>query len=384
MASSLQTPKARDIVGLMERWAPSWTAEDWDNVGLLLGDPNAAVRRAWVALELSPELLERAIAARVDMILTHHPPLFRPLKNLRQDNPATARLLRAANAGVALFAAHTNLDAAPGGVNDALAARLDLVEAKPLAPAGMGGLQKLVCFAPQSHAEQIAQALFAAGAGVIGDYAQCSFSAPGRGHFLAPDQGRPLVGQAGQAVTVEEIRLEVVVPAREAGAAVRAMLRAHPYEEPAFDIYPLRQGPSGFGLGRVGQLAEPMAGERFAAWAARRLGASTAMIAGPAPDIVHRVAVLGGSGAEYLAQAAAMGAQAFVTGEAGHHSAEQAQDLGLLLCCLGHYQTEVVIVEPWAKRLAAMLAEAGFDCEITASAQGQGPWRPADGPGARP
>ncbi len=360
----------------MERWAPAWTAEEWDRVGLLAGDPAARAALVWVALDFTPRLLEEALAAGVGMLLTHHPPLFKPLADLRLDNPATARLVQAAAGGLALFAAHTNLDLAPGGVNHALAQRLGLVDTRPLVPATDQGLAKLVTFVPPDHLEEVSRALFAAGAGRIGDYRECSFHAPGTGSFLAPAEGKPFLGQPGRKEAVGEERLETLVPLARAGQVVAALMAAHPYQEPAYDLYPLKQPPAGYGLGRVGRLPSPQGGEEFIAAAARELGAAAAQVAGPLPRTVERVAVVGGSGGDLLPQAVAAGAQVLITGEARYHAADQARDLGLCLVCLGHYQTEAVIIEPWARRLSQMLEAAGLFCEVVPWTGGADPWQP--------
>jgi len=359
----------------MESWAPSWTAEPWDRVGLVVGESGAEVRRAWVALELGEELLDQAQAAGVQMLLLHHPPLFKPLERLLTDQPATARLLRAATQGMALFAAHTNLDAAPAGVNDALARRLGLVELEVLAPLDRG-LLKLVTFVPPEHRPAVAEALFQAGAGRIGDYRECAFRQRGMGGFLAPAHGDPFIGTPGQREEVEEERLEVVLPEAQAGRVLESLRRAHPYEEPAYDLYPLRQGPSGVGLGRVGRLERPLEGKEFLERAARRLGAHSPSWSGPLPRRLERVAVVGGSGGDLLPLAAAAGAQLMVTGEAHYHHYEMAEDLKICLAVMGHFQTEVVIVEPWARRLGRMLETAGLSCVVEPWTGGRDPWRP--------
>ncbi|MGD9125216.1 MAG: Nif3-like dinuclear metal center hexameric protein [Desulfarculaceae bacterium] len=374
MKSKAKSASVGDIVRLMESWAPSWTAESWDRVGLMTGDLKAPAEKIWVALELSPELLEEALTAGAQMILSHHPPIFNPLPNLRTDNPATDRLVRAAAAGLALFAAHTNLDAAPGGVNDALADALGLKEVEVLKPAG-SGLAKLVTFVPPDHLPQVSQALFKAGAGRIGEYRECSFYAGGTGSFWAPDGGQPFVGSPGQKEQVDEQRLETIISLNQAGEAIKALIGAHPYEEPAVDLYPLQQGPAGVGLGRVGNLPQPLAAMDFAVQAARSLGAAAPQMAGPLPGEVRRVAVVGGSGGDLLSEAVSAGAQVLVTGEAGYHQGEQARDLGLCLITLGHYQTEAMIIDPWTERLRRMLEREGLTSQVRPWTQGGGLWR---------
>lgn len=367
-----------DLIALMEAWAPAWTAEPWDRVGLVTGQPKASVTKAWVALELGEELLDQALAQGVDMLFLHHPPIFKPLSDLRSDRPATARLLKAAARGLAIFAAHTNLDAAPGGVNDALAERLGLTASAPLVPLGHDGLAKLVTFVPPDHYEQVSRALFAAGAGRIGAYRECAYVTEGTGTFLAPLEGHPFLGRAGQRERVSELRLETLVPLALAGRALQALREAHPYEEPAVDVYPLKQAPAGCGLGRVGRLAEPCPAALFAQWAARELGAKAPLLAGPLAPLLERVAVVGGSGGDMLAAAQGAGAQMLITGEARYHAAQEAADLGLTLLVLGHFQTEEVVLRPWAERLARELAGAGLSCRVEAYGQGRDPWCPPD------
>ena len=362
-------------MSIMEEWAPAWTAEPWDKVGLLVGSPGERVEKAWVALEFSEGLLNQALARGVDLLLLHHPPIFQPLAALRTDHPATQRLLKAAAAGLNLFAAHTNLDSAPGGVNDALAERLDLMNTRPLVPLEQG-LAKLVTFVPSEHLDRVSEAVFAAGGGIVGGYTRCAFGQAGRGSYLAPEGGKPFFGSPDEESNVEEIRWETVLPLKDAPRALAALVKAHPYEEPAYDLYPLKQGPRGRGLGRVGELARPMPGREFAAIAARELASGSPALAGPVPEEVRRVALVGGSGSEYLAAAAAAGAEVFLTGEAKHHDAETAEDLGLCLLVLGHYETEEIVAGPWARRLQQQTGARGLVCDISAWTGGCSPWRP--------
>lgn len=355
--------------------APPWLAEDWDPVGLACGHPESPAGEVLVALELEPQLIKQA-GAQGAMIVTHHPPLFKPLKNLREDNPDAALTLAAARAGLAVYSAHTNLDAAGGGVNDVLAEMLGLRDTVPLAPAGQGSLVKVVVFTPPEAAEEVSRAMFDAGAGVIGDYTDCAFSLEGEGRFHSPEHGRPYVGRAGQSSRARELRLETPAPRARLGAVLAAIARTHPYQEPAVDVYPLEQGPARIGLGRVGDLPEVEDGAAFLQRAARLLEAPAAVWAGALPDKVRRVAVLGGSGADFLPQAASAGAQVLITGEARHHSADQARLAGICLAALGHYQTEVVVIESLARRLGDTLAAQGLDCSIRAWRPPLPPWRP--------
>ena len=369
-----KSPRVGDLIRLMDDWAPAWYAESWDKVGLLVGDPNSKAEKVLTALDFTPRLVDYALESGVDALFLHHPPIFKSLAKLRMDDPATASLVKAAADGISLFAAHTNLDAAIGGVNDALAARLGMVRTSPMQPLDRG-LAKLVFFIPPADAARVKEALFAAGAGRIGDYTGCSFTLQGRGEFTAPEHGRPYLGRAGESETVAEERVELVVPLAASGRVIRALYEAHPYEEPAFDLYPLQQGPAGVGLGRVGALAEPLSGAEFIERACKALGADGLRWAGILPDRVERVACLGGSGGDMAALAAARGAQVYVTGEAKYNQGHEARDLGICLVSLGHFQTEEVVVKPWAQKLGQMARAAGFFCNISPYNAGKDPWR---------
>ncbi len=365
----------QDVIDMMEQWAPAWLCESWDRVGLMTGQPQAKAERIWVALELSDTLLEQALDAEVDLLLLHHPPIFKPLADLRGDRPSARRLVRAAAKGLALFAAHSNLDSASGGVNDVLATCLGLLDTRPLVPASDRAMHKLVTFLPPEALEGVTKSIFAAGAGRIGDYRECYFSLAGKGGYLTPAEGRPYKGRPGERQVVDEIRLETVVPAACSGRVIAALLAAHPYQEPALDLYPLANPPAGVGLGRVGNLARPLAGKDFIAQAKTALAAPVALLAGALPAELQQVAVVGGSGGDLVAAAAAAGAQMLVTGEARHHAAQEAADLGLGLLCLGHFQTENLICEPWARRLQDGLAAAGLSAQVRAWSAPAPPWR---------
>ncbi len=366
-------PKVRDISTLMEQMAPAWLAEPWDNVGLLAGKPGGSVKKIWVALESSPQLLSKAKANQVQMLLLHHPPIFKPLKNLITEQPAQAALIKAAAGGLNIFVAHTNLDAAADGVNHALAERLGLLNTSVLQALEAGGLLKLVVFVPIQQADALREALFRAGAGHLGNYEKCSFMVAGQGQFQPRAGALPALGRINKTTKVDEARLEMLLPKHKLGQALATLWAHHPYEEPAFDIVPLLNQPSGLGFGRVGELTKPMAGKEFLRHAAKLLNANSLHYTGELPKQVRRVAVLGGSGAHALPAAAAAGAQVFITGEAGYHSADAARDMGICLATLGHYATEAIVLKPWAAKINKALQGQGFTCLVQPQME-QNPW----------
>ena len=246
-------------LALLEELAPLRYAQEWDNVGLLLGtlgegEHAPSVTRVLLTIDLTEAVLEEARTAQAELVVAYHPPLFRPTKRLDAARPTSRVLLRAARAGIALYSPHTALDAAPGGMNDWLAAGLGTGTQAPLIDANVldpNAELKLVTFVPAAHVDGLRTALALAGAGVIGDYNFCSSQSPTTGTFLGGDTTKPVVGARGQLETVPEVRLEMVCPKHALGRIARALRGAHPYEEPAWDLYPLAPRPAaGFGIGR--------------------------------------------------------------------------------------------------------------------------------------
>ena len=347
--------RVAEIAAALELTAPSALAEGWDNSGLQVGDPAARVSRVLVALTPLPEVFEEAEETGADFLLFHHPLLFAPLASVDTGSYPGDLLARAVRGGRAVYAAHTNLDAAPDGVSVALARALGLRgPLRVLSP--RGSLSKLVVFVPEENAEEVAEALSGAGAGVIGDYTRCTFRTPGTGTFLPGAGTDPHIGERGQLERVREIRLETVVPAHAARRAAEAATAAHPYEETALDVYPVEGHPEGCGYGRVGTLPEPQTAAELQARVSDALGFAARLVADPEPGrSVGRVAVLGGSGGSFVREAAASGAEAYVSGDLDYHDALLAESLGLAAIDAGHAATELPSLGPLADRLAGLV-----------------------------
>lgn len=345
----------RDISAFLGRFAPLELAESWDNVGLLLGDSSVQVQRVMTCLTVTPESVGEAVAEGVQLIVSHHPVLFRPVQRLTAEAPEGGMLLALLRAGIAVYSPHTAFDNSAGGINDILCRRLGLADVEPLRRtdhAAAAQQCKIVVFVPDGDLPRVRAALFQAGAGVIGEYRECSFRLSGIGTFFGSEASNPALGQKGQREEVAEWRLEVVCPESRVAEAVAAMRRAHSYEEPAFDIYPLRPPPGKLGAGRVGQLPQAETLEAFARRVKQALGAGQIQVVGDAANPVSRVAVVCGSGGDFVRDAAGAKADVLLTGEARFHDqlAAQAQGLGLVLP--GHYATE----RPGVEELAALLA----------------------------
>jgi dinuclear metal center YbgI/SA1388 family protein len=360
-----------DVAAWLERFAPSHLAESWDNVGLLWGDPTATVERVMTCLTVTPTTADEAIRERAELIVSHHPVLFREVKSIRADLADTGYLWSLARAGIAIASPHTAFDNTRDGINDRLCQRMGIHEAAPLRPItpGRGSVAsdlasgpstlKIVVFTPDADREAVMSAVFAAGAGVIGDYRECSFAIPGQGTFFGTEAADPAVGRRGRRETVAELRLEFVCPAERLPAVLVAIRAHHSYEEPAIDLYPLHdsRGDSGqserTGAGRLGHLDEPVDLAEFAARVGRILGSSCVQFVGDPDRPIHRVAVCCGAGDDFLKDAARAGADVLLTGEARFHRGLEAEALGIALVTAGHYTTERIGVEDIAGRIAA-------------------------------
>ncbi|MEW8979442.1 MAG: Nif3-like dinuclear metal center hexameric protein [Symbiobacterium sp.] len=363
------------IAAYIEELAPPAWAESWDNVGLQVGDPAAPVRRVLVALELTDPVLAEAEREECDLVVVHHPPIFRPLKALRFDSAPARRLQRLILKGIALYAAHTNLDQAPGMTNDSLAVAAGLTAHRVLRRAGEERYLKLVVFVPRGHEDAVLEALAGAGAGHIGNYSHCTFQAPGTGTFLPLEGTNPFIGQQGRLERADEVRLETIVPESAVDQAVRAMLAAHPYEEVAYDLYPLANPGRARGHGRIGRLEQPVSLAELAERLKSALSTPCVRVVGDPERRVTTVAVGAGAGSDLIRPAAGAGADVLVTGDVRYHEAQDALDLGLAVIDVGHYNAEAIAVRPLAAYLRERLARDGAAVEVREAQAGRDPFR---------
>jgi dinuclear metal center YbgI/SA1388 family protein len=339
-----------DLVRRFEQWFPPSLAESWDNVGLLLGDRSAAVSKVMTCLTVTSASAAEAIREGASLVVSHHPILFRPTKRLVAEGP-DAVVYQLARAGVAVYSPHTAFDGAKDGINEQWAARLGLENVRPLRPASEAEHCKLVVMTPESDLEKVQAALFAAGAGRIGNYGECSFRVAGTGTFFGSDAANPAVGSKGRREEVSELRLEVVVPSRNIAEALASVRAAHSYEEPAIDVYPLRPAMSRMGGGRRGELRQVVSLEEFADSVRASVGAPYAEWVGEPKRPCRSVAIGCGAGAEFLDDAVRHGCDVLVTGEARFHDLLKAEAEGVGLILAGHYASERFAVETLAERV---------------------------------
>jgi len=384
------------LAAAMEAIAPARLAESWDNVGLLLGDRAAPCGRVLVAVDWTAAVMEEALALGVDAVVSYHPPIFEAMKRLASDDPRQRILLDAAQAGIALLSPHTALDAVKGGVNDWLAEGIaggaDALALsggfEPLRPASLlprGEAFKLVAFVPVQSSQSVRDALAQAGAGVIGNYEQCTVRGDVTGTFRAREMFRRTSGMQ----EIREERIEMVSSAERLPWAIAALRAVHPYEEPVFEVHALASRPSlDEGAGRLLVLRTPATAREISARLRRHLVTKRIDCVCPpgCEEVRHtRVALCPGSGASFMAEAAARNATLFVTGEARHHDHLAAIASGITLLLPGHTQTERGYMPELARRLAVALPGVSF----TTSQADQPPlseasMRPVPALGARP
>jgi dinuclear metal center YbgI/SA1388 family protein len=346
--------QVKEILQQLEQLAPISLAEDWDNVGLLVGDPGAEVTGILISLDVDGAVMEEALEKNCNLILSHHPIIYKPFHQLHYDQPLGKLLAKAIQHNLNLIAMHTNYDHASLGVSYQLARKLGLEEIQVLAPK-TEKLFKLVIYVPKDYEESLRKALGDAGAGHIGNYSHCTFRSEGTGTFLPGADTNPFVGIRGKLEEVRECRIETIVPQTILSRVLQAMLIAHPYEEVAYDLIPLANQTYSTGLGRVGILPQPKNLTDFALEVKAKLGLQALKLAGRSSQVITRVAVCGGAGKTLISQALDVGVDVMVTGELGHHEAQLGLRHGMALIDAGHFATEQVALPYLASFLADKL-----------------------------
>ena len=344
-------PTVSEIAADLDAFAPPTLAAEWDNVGLLLGDVAASVQRVLTCLTLTPEVAAEAVTTGCQLVVTHHPILFRGAKRLTTVTAEGRTVLALARADVAVYSPHTAFDNTRGGINDRLAERLGLADLQSLREGSGPSRCKVTVFVPEGDLDKVSDAMFAAGGGLIGEYRECSFRVAGTGTFFGGDATHPTVGQKGRREAVNEWRLEVVCSEASVDRVIEAMRSAHSYEEPAFDVYPLRPVRASTGEGRIGYLSAAVSLSAFATGVRTALKCGPVQIVGDGNRLIRRVAVACGAAGEFLGDAVRAAADVFVTGEMRFHDYLSSTVQGIALVLPGHYATERFAIEELAVRL---------------------------------
>ena len=358
----------RDILNLLESRYPSAWAVSGDKTGLEVGHPDRQVEALLVALEVTPAIITEAAQRGAQLLLTHHPLLYQPLKDVREDRPDGRLLAELLRAGLAMVSCHTNLDIAPGGLNDYLAQELELTGVEVLTPTTRDPWYKLVVFVPAGFEDQVRQALGDAGLGVIGRYSHCAFASPGQGTYRPMSDAYPFQGEVGKLSRAEETRLEILAPESLLPVALSHLKATHPYEEVAYDLYPVQHPGTPLGLGRIGSWPAPRPFVQAIAAVKKIFGVETVQVWGQPPALVQHLALCSGSGGELLPDALNRGAQIYLTGEVRHHQVPPGLQEGFAVVAVGHFASEVVFMEPWAGQLREMFQAAGLRLDVMVAA----------------
>lgn len=330
--------KIKEIIAFLEDFAPPHLQESYDNSGLICGSPETVVNSALIALDLTDEVMQEAIDKGINLIITHHPILFKPTKRLNDGHFTGRLLIKAIRNDIAIYAIHTNLDSVKGGVSAALAEKLGLQNTKVLSPR-KSLLRKLVTFCPASHEEKVRLALFNAGAGKLGNYDSCSFNSPGKGSFRALENANPYVGLVNELHYEPEVRIETIYPVYIEKAVIQALISSHPYEEVAYDIFSLENIFYEVGYGIVGDLKSPLNAWDFFNFLAETCGCRCIRHSRVNTASIAKVAICGGAGHFLIPEAISSGAEIFITSDLKYHDFFEA-DNRIILADIGHYESE--------------------------------------------
>lgn len=359
--------KCQTIFNLIEELAPKFLAEEWDNVGLQIGDPRSEVDSVLIVLDVDGAVVEEAVETGAGLIISHHPLLYRPLKHIRLDLLQGNLIASLLQKNMTVYSAHTNLDNAPRGVNRVLAELLNLKDVEVLNPSGYRHYYKLVVFVPEGYQDAVRDAVCKAGAGWIGNYSDCTFQVKGTGTFRPLEGTDPFIGKEGQLERVDEVRLETIVPEEYLKSVVKAMLKAHPYEEVAYDLYKLEKEGVPYGTGLVGRLENTVTFNEFVKIVKNKLFLEKLRAGGDLGRAVRKVAVCGGSGANFWHSAVFRGADVLVTGDIGYHAAQDMLASGLNFIDGGHYGTERPVLDVLKDYLEQRCGKEGFDVRFLVS-----------------
>ncbi len=354
----------KDIVSLMESLAPVGLAEEWDNPGLQVGHMNWPVKNIWIALDPTREVVAKACRNGADLLICHHPLVFKPLKSVDTRTPVGGIIETALRHRLAIYSAHTNLDSAADGLNDYLSFRLGLSGLKILQKRPRNDLFKLVFFVSLNDEQKVLEALFKTPAGRIGDYSSCSFRVQGKGTFKPGPAAQPFIGKKGVVSEAEEIKIETVIQRGDIPQVLEHIQAAQSYETMAYDIYPLYLSETRLGLGRTGQLEKPIKLFDFVKKIKQVLKIQTVRVVGKPDRRVQSVAVSSGSGSSLVDAFLSSGADVFVSGDLSYHNARAVEAAGLALIDVGHFGSERIVIDLLAEKLQSVLKEKRWDIKV--------------------
>jgi dinuclear metal center YbgI/SA1388 family protein len=330
--------KIKDITNIVETFAPLALQEEYDNAGLLVGNPSLLAKGVLLCLDVTEDVIEEAISLNTNLIISHHPIIFKGLKKITGQDAVQRCIIKAIKNDIAIYAAHTNIDNVSDGVNGKIADKIGLINRRILQPKH-GNLIKLVCFVPKIHVQRVREAIFEAGGGNIGNYDACSFNVVGYGSFRPNSNAHPFVGELNKIHYEDEVRIEIILPDYLQNKIINALMNAHPYEEPAFDLIPLKNLYKEVGAGLIGELEVAISENNFLSGIKQTFNVSVIRHTKLTGRKIKKVAVCGGSGSFLLNDAINANADIFISGDFKYHEFFDA-DSKILIADLGHFETE--------------------------------------------
>lgn len=359
--------KSGMIAALIENIAPKRLAEDWDNVGMIIGDGSNPVKKVMVCLDLPQWVLDEALENNIDMIVTHHPLIFNGIKKINADTILGRKIIELIKNDIDLYSSHTNLDVAKNGLNDIFARQLGFNDFSIMQPQNEEKLYKIAVYVPEGAEGKILESLVNAGAGFIGNYSCCSFKSKGFGTFKPEEGSNPYIGERGRLEEVIEYKLETIVPYNSLNKAIKEMKKVHPYEEPAYDIYELKNEGKLLGIGRIGELMNSVTLASYAEFVKKTLNLHSIRYAGKPDTKIKKVALINGSGNKLVNQVKLAGADVLVTGDMQYHQIVEAVEDGLSIIDAGHFGTEKIMIKEVSNYLRRTLHELGYNIEVIES-----------------
>jgi len=334
--------RLRDLIKVIEEKYPTNLAYDWDNVGLLVGDWDSEINKVLVSIEANEKLIEEAIENDIDLIVTHHPFIFSKIKRITTSELKGKLIHKLIKNDIAIYSMHTNFDIANEGLNDYFMSLLGIEKSEILDVTYSEQLYKLAVYVPKDYADTVRLKMCEAGAGFIGNYSHCSFNIDGKGTFMPKEGTNPFIGAINSLETVEEIKVETVVPKKVLNSVLNEMLKSHPYEEVAYDLYKIENKGEVFGLGRIAKLDKKMNLEELAQLVKEKLNMNYIRVVGDLNSDITKIAVVTGSGSSYVKDAKKSGTQVLITGDLKYHEAQDALDIGMNIIDCGHFESEYI------------------------------------------
>lgn len=335
----------QEIMDLMESIAPKSYAMEWDHVGLQIGSPKKEVQRIMITLEINLKVVEEAVAKSVDLIISHHPLIFNPLSKIDFEDPKGATIQKIIQEDLHIYVSHTNMDVAPRGLNHHIAEKIGLKNISVLDAYELKPYYKFIVYVPKTHSPLMIDAIHKGGGGYIGNYSHCTYKISGTGTFKPEEGSNPFLGEKNELEKVEEDKVETIVEQKDIQRLIHEVQKAHPYEEVAYDLYPLEKSMDHVGLGRIGELTKTENLEAFIGELKASLQLSQVRYVGNLKQEISKVGILNGSGGDFATKAQKAGVDCFITGDLKYHDAQDAMEGEMAVVDIGHYESEIIFRE---------------------------------------